>query len=230
MRKLQSKISVLFCLLIIIFSACLIVSNILAVKIFRFGIFSLPAAVIVFPITYVIGDVLTEVYGYRHAKLVIWVGFFANILVVGFIILGQFLPPAEVWTGQQAYKDILGSTPRLLAASFLAYLLGELLNSFVLAKLKVFTKGKRLWVRTIGSTLVGQFVDSGVFVTIAFIGLLPTSVLVQLFLMQWICKVAYEVLCTPVTYLIVNKIKTIENIDVYDYSATFNPLRIFDLE
>ena len=135
----------------------------------------LPAAIVIFPISYIFGDVLTEVYGYRQARRVIWLGFGCNLIAVVAIWLGQVLPAASFWDGQAAYERILGYTPRLLIASFLAYLVGEFANSFVLAKMKIVTNGRWLWTRTIGSTLVGQGLDSLVFITLAFVGTIPRT-------------------------------------------------------
>jgi len=170
--------------------------------------------------------VLTEVYGYRQARRVIWLGFFCNLILVVAIWLGQLLPAASFWDGQTAYERILGYTPRILAASFLAYLLGEFSNSFVLAKMKIATNGRWLWTRTIGSTLVGQALDSLVFITLAFVGTIPLAALVSAILTQWLGKSVYEAAVTPLTYKLVNFLKRYEGLDVYDYDTQFNPLLI----
>ena len=209
-----------------LFTTCLITSNITAVKLI--GIFGLivPAGIIIFPLSYIFGDVLTEVYGYRRARFVIWLGFFCNLMTVIAIWLGQILPAASFWDGQPAYERILGYTPRLLAASFAAYLAGEFANSFVLAKMKVATKGRFLWARTIGSTLVGQGLDSFVFMLIAFIGIIPPNALANAIITQWLVKSAYEAILTPLTYRIVAFLKRREGIDVYDHTTRFNPFLI----
>ena len=216
-----------------IFVTTLLVSNIIAVKIVQISSLSLPAAVILFPIAYIFGDILTEVYGYGRARQVIWTGFFCNLIAVVAIWIGGLLPAASFWTAgsfttsdsaQQAYQAILGFTPRLLLASFVAYLLGEFLNSFVLAKLKVRTSGRFLWIRTISSTLLGQGVDSAVFLSIAFSGIIPTNDLGIAILSQWSFKVVYEVLATPLTYLVVNWLKRVESEDYFDRSTNFNPI------
>jgi queuosine precursor transporter len=149
-----------FLIVTTVFIACLITANIISVKLVEIWGVVMPVEVIIFPISYIVGDVLTEVYGYHQARRVIWLGFSCNLLVVGAIGIGQILPPASFWDGQAAYERILGYTPRLLLSSFLAYLIGEFANSFVLAKMKVATRGRFLWMRTIGSTLVGQGLDS----------------------------------------------------------------------
>jgi len=215
-----------------LFVTTLIVSNIIAVKMVNlFGLF-VPAAVILFPIAYLFGDVLTEVYGYARARQVIWTGFFCNLIAVVAMVIGGILPAAPFWsagnfntpqTAQQAYMAILGFAPRLLLASFIAYLIGEFLNSFVLAKLKLKTAGRFLWLRTIGSTLIGQGADSAVFITIAFVGIIPTGGLLQSILSQWFLKTAYETVATPLTYIVVNALKKAESEDYFDRDTDFNP-------
>ncbi len=207
-----------------IFITCLITSNIIAVKLIRIFGLVLPAAIIIFPISYIFGDVLTEVYGYRQARQVIWLGFFCNLIVVVAIWLGQILPAASFWDGQSAYEQILGFTPRLLMASFLAYLVGEFTNSYVMAKMKIATQGRWLWARTIGSTLVGQGLDSLIFMTLAFIGTIPLSTLSGAIVVQWLSKSIYEAIVTPVTYRVVNFLKEKEGLDVFDFETRFNPL------
>jgi hypothetical protein len=219
------------------FVTCLVVSNIIAVKIGAFGPWYLPVAVILFPIAYIFGDILTEVYGYARARQVIWIGFACNALAVGAIALGGWIPPAPFWTvgefptpqaAQQAYQAVLGFTPRLLAASFLAYVAGEFVNAFVLAKLKLATRGRWLWLRTIGSTLAGQLLDSTIFLTVAFAGLLPGESLAPLIVTQWLFKSGYEALATPLTYLVVGALKRAEGLDAFDTDTDFNPLALGD--
>ena len=218
-----------------IFVTSLIISNIIAVKMVSVGAVSFPAALVIFPISYVFGDVLTEVYGYARARQVIWIGFACNALAVFAIWLSILLPPAPFWhigdgpfataaLSQQSYQAVFGLTPRILAASFLAYLCGEFLNSYVLARMKIFTRGRYLWTRTIGSTLVGQLADSSIFITLAFYGNIPSSALIQVIVTQWLIKSAYESVVTPFTYAIVNYLKRVENEDHYDYGTNFNPL------
>ena len=215
-----------FVVLVALFITCLITANIIAVKLISIFGLVVPVAIIIFPISYILGDVLTEVYGYRQARRVIWLGFFCNLILVVAIWLGQLLPAASFWDGQTAYERILGYAPRILAASFLAYLLGEFSNSFVLAKMKIATNGRWLWTRTIGSTLVGQGLDSLVFITLAFVGTIPPAALVSAILTQWLGKSMYEAALTPLTYKAVNFLKRYEGLDVYDYDTQFNPLLI----
>ena len=210
----------------------LVISNIIAVKVVHiFGLF-LPAAVILFPVAYIFGDVLTEVYGYARARQVIWTGFFCNLVAVAAMWIGGVLPAAPFWsagafkspeTAQQAYQAILGFTPRLLLASFTAYLAGEFLNSFVLARLKVQTKGRFLWLRTISSTIVGEGVDSAIFISIAFWGIFAPADIGLSIASQWLFKVLYETLATPLTYLVVNRLKKVEQEDYFDRQTDFNP-------
>ena len=209
-----------------VFITCLVVANIIAVKLISVGGLVLPAAIIVFPVSYIFGDILTEVYGYRWARRVIWLGFLCNLLAVLAIWLGGLLPAAPVWGDQQAYVSILGYAPRLLAASFVAYVVGEFANSFVLAKMKIRTRGRFLWTRTIGSTVVGQGLDASVFIAIAFAGTLPGWVLAGSILTHWVLKTLYEVVATPFTYLVVNYLKKREGVDTYDYDTDFNPLLV----
>jgi uncharacterized integral membrane protein (TIGR00697 family) len=222
------KASGWFLIVTVLFVAALIASNIIAVKLFVVADRVLPAAIIVFPLSYIIGDVLTEVYGYRQTRRVIWLGFLANLFVVLAIWLGGLLPAASFWDGQEAYDRVLGLVPRILAASFLAYLLGEFANAYILAKIKIAMRGRLLWVRTIASTIVGQGIDSGVFITLAFAGTIPTNVLVELIVTQWLVKTAYEAAATPLTYVTVGFLKRREELDTYDTDTRFNPLAISD--
>ena len=217
-----------------LFVTTLVVSNIIAVKLISVWTLVLPAAVILFPIAYIIGDILTEVYGYEKARQVIWIGFFCNLVAVLAIWLAGRLIPPPFWTlgvfdspetAQQAYDAVLGFAPRLLLASFLAYLVGEFLNSLVLAKLKVRTEGRYLWLRTIGSTIVGQGADSAVFITIAFWGVFPAFAIGQAILSQWLFKVAFETMATPFTYWVVNALKRSEGVDVFDRETNFSPIK-----
>jgi uncharacterized integral membrane protein (TIGR00697 family) len=209
-----------------IFVTCLITANIIAVKLIDLFGFVVPAAVIIFPLSYIFGDVLTEVYGYRQARRVIWLGFACNLLFVVAAWVAQLLPPAGFWDAQGSYERILGYTPRLLAASFAAYLVGEFANSYVLAKMKILTRGRWLWSRTIGSTLIGQGLDSLIFITFAFVGTMPGAVLLTTVVTQWLVKSAYEIAATPLTYVVVNTLKKREGVDVFDYRTDFNPLRV----
>jgi uncharacterized integral membrane protein (TIGR00697 family) len=229
----HARHSTWFVCIVAIFITCLITANITAVKLIIIGgqdddawRLLMPAGIVIFPISYICADVLTEVYGYRHMRRVIWLGFLCNLLTVVAIWVGQILPPAPFWDGQLAYERILGYTPRLLVSSFLAYLVGEFTNAFVLAKMKIVTKGRWLWMRTIGSTLVGQSLDSLVFVTLAFLGTIPLPHLATAIITQWLVKTGYEAVATPLTYVVVAYLKRQEGIDVYDHETRFNPLLV----
>jgi uncharacterized integral membrane protein (TIGR00697 family) len=215
-----------FVIVTAIFITCLIAANITAVKLISIFDLVLPAAVIIFPLSYIIGDVLTEVYGYGNARQVIWLGFLCNLIAVIAIWLGQILPPASFWDGQLAYERILGYTPRLLIASFLAYLVGEFANSYILARMKIATKGRWLWTRTIGSTLVGEGLDSIVFITLAFAGTIPAAALMTAIATQWLVKSIYEAAVTPLTYGVVNYLKDEEGLDIFDDKAQFSPFML----
>ncbi len=218
------KISHRLVIIIAIFVTCFITANIVVIKFVDFGIVSLPAAVLLFPLSYILGDILTEVYGYRVARRVIWLGFACNLIFVFFAWIGQILPSASFWGEQAAYEAILGQTPRILGASLAGYLVGEFANSFVLSRMKLLTRGRFLWSRTIGSTIVGEGLDSGVFLTLAFIGtpvFMPITILYH-----WLAKTLIETVFTPVTYAVVNWLKRREGVDTYDYQTRYNPFAI----
>lgn len=209
-----------------VFVTCLLGANVVSAKLITVGGLVLPAGIVIFPLSYVVGDVLTEVYGYGAARRVIWLGFACNALMVAVIGVAVALPPAPFWRGQAGYAEVFGQTPRLLAASFLAYLAGEFANSYVLARIKIATAGRWLWARTVGSTVVAQALDSAIFVLLAFAGLIPAGALAGVVLAQWLVKVAYEAAATPLTYAVVGWLKRCEGLDVYDRDTDFNPLRL----
>jgi len=207
----------------VFFVSVLLISNIASTKIVDLGWFVFDAGTLLFPLSYIFADILTEVYGFRRARNVIWLGFFMALLMsVVFIVVGK-LPPASDWGNQEAYNAILGLTPRIVLASLVAYLAGSFSNSLILAKMKVWTQGKKLWARTIGSTLVGELVDSALFIVIAFFGILPNSLLVTLIISNYLFKTGVEVLFTPLTYKIVKFLKKEEGEDHYDTDTNFNP-------
>ena len=207
-----------------LYITCLITANLIAVKIIALGDIFLPAAVIVFPFSYIFGDVLTEVYGFHWARRIIWLGFICNLIFVVFVALGQVLPGAPFWEGQAAYETILGYTPRILLASFLGYLVGEFVNSFIMAKLKLRTQGRYLWVRTIGSTLAGQGLDTSIFILVAFLG--TPAFVPMMILYHWGSNVIIEAAATPLTYKLVNYLKKAEKSDHFDVSTNFSPFRL----
>jgi queuosine precursor transporter len=225
-RKMKQTVSVTFMLTGILFATCLLVSNILATKILMIGPWSAPAGVLIFPIAYIVNDLITEVWGYAKARLIIWTGFIVNILAVLFFSLGIAMPSAPFWENQQAFATILGNTPRVVAASLSAYLLGSFLNAYVMSRFKILAKGKGFSARAILSTIVGETADSLVFISVAFIGSFPLRVLMVMVVTQALIKTVYEILALPVTVLVVKKVKKMEGVDTYDYSVSYNPFRL----
>lgn len=212
-----------------VFVTALIASNVVSAKIGVFGGHVLGCGILVFPISYIFGDVLTEVYGYARSRRVIWIGFLCALLTAALFAFSVAVPPAPEWHGQQAFASVLGQVPRVVLASAVAYLCGEFANSFVLARLKVATEGRHLWMRTIGSTLVGQLVDSVVFYPLAFYGSDPVwtwAMIARVGANNYALKVAVETLFTPVTYVVVNYLKRAEQEDVFDTETDFNPLKL----
>lgn len=222
----NSKNLLYFDIIMALFVAVLIISNIAATKILKLGPFTFDGGTILFPLSYIFGDILTEVYGYKRARRVIWTGFFCTFLMAAILMIVGKLTPAADWPFQDAYMAILGMTPRIVLASLIAYLAGEFSNSFSLAKIKIATKGKWLWLRTISSTVLGQGVDTLLFVVIAFAGIFPTSLLVVMIVSNYIFKVGVEVAITPLTYKVVGFLKRKEGVDVYDVKTNFNPFKV----
>ena len=214
----------LFVVVAAFFVTALVVSNIIAVKLVEISGQVFPAGLVIFPLSYILGDVLTEVYGFRAARAVIWLGFACNLVALGAIQAAIHLPAAGFWPNQEAYETTLGTTWRIFLASFAAYLVGEFANATVLARMKVATGGRWLWTRTIGSTIVGEGLDSLIFVTIAFAG--TGASLANPIVTTWLIKVGYETAATPLTYWIVGYLKRREGIDVYDVDTRFTPLAL----
>jgi len=207
-------------------------SNLVAQKLVRIGAFTigpwhfeptLSCAQLLFPITYIFGDIFTEVYGYGASRRAIWIAFFANILLTLVGVFVVWFPAAPEWTNQQAFEAVFYVVPRFVIASLVAFWLGEFTNSYTLAKMKLWTNGKWLWTRTVGSTITGQFVDTTTVMLIAFAGSTSWPVILRLMISGYLAKVLYEVLLTPVTYWVVNTLKRAEGIDVYDRNTNFNP-------
>jgi uncharacterized integral membrane protein (TIGR00697 family) len=208
---------------ITLFVVVLLISNIVAAKFFAVGILRVSAAQVLFPITYIFGDIFTEVYGYGASRRAIWYGFFGSFILVLLTYLTTIIPPAPEYRDQAAFETIFKPVGRIVAASLLAYWCGEFANSFTLAKLKLLTGGKYLWTRTIGSTVVGQAVDTTVVMFAAFYGTRPLDTIVRLIVAGYLIKVVYETLMTPVTYAIVNFLKGTEGVDYFDYDTNFSP-------
>ena len=217
------------------FVAILICSNLIgAAKLVQFsewrvfgwdiGVFG--AGILFFPLSYVLGDVLTEVYGYARARRVVWAGFAAVLFMAFMAWVVVALPPAPGWEGQAAYEAVFGLTPRIVLASVVAFWAGELSNAFVMARMKVLTAGRHLWTRTIGSTVVGQGVDSLIFYPVAFLGIWTTSQVITVLITNYLLKVLWEAVLTPVTYQVVGALKRAEGVDVYDKETDFSPFSI----
>lgn len=213
-------------LIIAAFVSVLLISNLGAVKLIAFGPIISDGGAILFPLAYIFGDILTEVYGYRYTRRAIWMGFFVMLLAVTAFTIVRFLPGAPDWHNQDAYVSILGFFPRIVAASLVAYLVGEFMNSFVLAKLKVKTAGRHMWVRFIGSTVVGEFFDTLIFGLIAFGGILGAKDMVIYLLVGWGFKTGVEIVMLPVTYRVVGFLKRREHRDYYDRTTNFTPFGI----
>ncbi|MBH5323235.1 queuosine precursor transporter [Aurantiacibacter sediminis] len=213
------------------FVAILLLSNVIgasklsAVTLPNGATWAFGAGVMFFPVSYIIGDILTEVYGYANARRVIWTGFAALIFMAFMAWVVVSLPPAEGWPGQEAYEFVFGNTWRIVLASIVAFWAGEFANAVVMARMKVWTKGKMLWSRTIGSTVVGQGIDSLIFYPIAFYGLAgwPMELVLQAIVSQWLIKTAWEALLTPVTYAVINFLKRREGVEVFDTDTDFSP-------
>jgi len=223
---MKRTVSVLFMFAGILFAICLLISNILATKIILIGSWAAPAGVLIFPIAYIINDVIVEVWGYQKARLIIWSGFAVNLLAALFFTLAIIVPAAPFWQNQAAFSTILGSTPRIIIASLLAYLTGSFLNAFVMSKVKVLMKGKDFSVRAILSTLVGETADSFIFIIIAFAGNLPMNVLIGMIFTQACIKTVYEIVILPFTILVVKWVKKVEGTDTYDEAISYNPFSI----
>ena len=205
------------------FVVILLVSNLIAQKVCMIGPFAVSGAVILFPITYIFGDIFTEVYGFAASRRAIWLGFFGTALLyaVGAIIIA--LPSAPGWKNQQAFATVFGIIPRILVASLIAFWAGEFANSYTMARLKLLTDGRKLWTRTIGSTIVGQAVDTVLVITLTFAGTYGVRTLLNIIVTGYLLKVSYEVLATPLTYVVIHWLKKVEHADAFDRNESFNP-------
>jgi uncharacterized integral membrane protein (TIGR00697 family) len=215
-----------FDIIMALFVAVLLISNVASTKILALWKFDFDGGTLLFPLAYIFGDILTEVYGYRKSRRVIWTGFGCAFLMSAVLMIVGALKPSAGWKNQAAYEAILGLTPRIVLASLVAYFAGEFSNSYVLAKMKILTRGRWLWMRTIGSTLVGEGLDTVLFILIAFWGVLPGGLLLAVFVSNYIFKCGVEILMTPVTYKVVGFLKGREHEDYYDYNTDFNPFAL----
>lgn len=213
-------------LILALFAACLLISNLSATKLIAFGPIITDGGAVLFPLVYIFGDVLTEVYGYKYARRAIWVGFMVMLLAVLAFTVVRYMPPAAEYHDQAAFEAVLGFFPRIVLASLVAYLVGEFLNAYVLAKMKIKTKGKMMWLRLIGSTVIGEMADTVVFAFIAFGGILTGMDMVVFIAVGWLFKTGVEVLFLPVTYRVINFLKSREKVDAYDKKTDFTPTKI----
>jgi uncharacterized integral membrane protein (TIGR00697 family) len=213
-------------LILAFFASILLISNLGATKLIAFGPIITDGGAVLFPLAYIFGDVLTEVYGYRYARRAIWTGFGVMLLAVFAFSIVQHAPGAPEWQNQAGYDSVLGFFPRIVFASLCAYLAGEFINSFILAKLKIKTQGKHLWARLIGSTIAGELIDTTVFALVAFGGILTGNDMLKFILIGWGFKTAVEVILLPVTYRVIAILKKRENMDAYDTSTRFTPFKI----
>lgn len=210
-------------LLINAFVVILLISNLVAAKITAIGPFRISGAQLLFPITYIFGDIFTEVYGYGASRRAIWTGFLASAVMAGLGMIVVALPPAPDWHDQEAFATVFNFVPRMVVASLVAFWAGEFANSFVMARMKILTGGKYLWTRTIGSTVVGQLVDTALVILIAFGGSQSWGMIITLIYSGYLGKVLYEALATPFTYLVVDGLKRLEGVDVFDHGTNFSP-------
>lgn len=222
-------VSLPFMLLGVLFCVCLIAANLLETKQVTVGPLELTAGLIVFPVSYIINDCLVEVWGFRKARLVIWLGFFMNFLFVLFGLAAVALPAAAYWTGQEGFRAIFGLAPRIAAASFLAFLVGSFLNAYVMSRMKILQGGRGFSLRAIVSTLVGEGADSLIFFPLALGGVVPWHVLPAMMLTQVVLKTAYELVALPVTVRVVRWMKRVEGEDAYDRDISYNVLKFFDI-
>ena len=219
-QKKYTYLDLILCLAV----AMMIISNTTAAKIIRIGIFTASVTVLYFPITYIFGDLLTEVYGYKHGRRAMWLLLFVQVLTAIIYQLVTILPPAPGFRGNESFTFVFGQAPRIVFGGLIGLFAGQFVNDFTLAKMKVLTNGKYLWTRTIGSTVAGQFFDTTLFYTIALSNVIPTNLLIQTILSGWFLKSFVEIVMTPVTYFVVRKLKKLENEDYFDRDTNFNPL------
>lgn len=217
-----------FDLILGVFVAVLLISNVASTKIVLLWQFTFDGGTLLFPLSYLFNDILTEVYGYRQSRRVIWMGFFSAALMSLVLWMVGALKPAADWTNQDAYMAILGQTPRIVIASLIAFFAGEFSNSYTLAKMKILTNGRWLWMRTIGSTIIGEFADTILFTLIAFYGVLSPALLLSVAISNYVFKVGFETIATPLTYKIVAFLKKAEQEDVYDRHTNFNPFKLWE--
>ena len=227
--KKENLVSVPFMVLGIVFCVCLVAANLLEAKVVQFGPISVTAGLIVFPISYIINDCIAEVWGFRKARLIIWMGFLMNFMVVALGKVAVALPAAPFWEGEQAFDFVFGLAPRIAAASLTAFLVGSVITAFGMCKIKISSKCKCFSARAIVSTLGGEGADSIIYFPLAFGGLMPVSELLKMMAVQVVLKTLYEIIILPVTIRVVNYIKRVDDCDVYDENISYNVLKIKEI-
>lgn len=227
--KKENLVSVPFMVLGIVFCTCLVAANLLETKVVQLGPISVTAGLIVFPVSYIINDCIAEVWGFRKASLIIWMGFLMNFMVVAMGQIAVALPAAPFWEGEEGFNFVFGMAPRIAAASLTAFLVGSFINAYVMSRMKVASHGKNFSARAILSTVAGEGADSLIFFPLAFGGLMPVSELAKMMLVQVILKTLYEVIVLPVTIRVVKYIKRVDQSDVYDEHISYNVLKISDI-
>lgn len=227
--KKENLVSVPFMVLGIVFCVCLVAANLLETKVVQLGPIAVTAGLIVFPVSYIINDCIAEVWGFRKARLIIWMGFLMNFFVV---VLGQIaiaIPAATFWEGEEAFDFVFGMAPRIAAASLTAFLVGSFINAYVMSRMKVASQGRHFSARAILSTVAGESADSLIFFPLAFGGLMPVNELMKMMVVQVVLKTAYEIVILPVTIRVVNYIKRVDESDVYDEHISYNVLKIKEI-
>ena len=226
---MKKQVSVAFMVCGLLFTVCLIVANIVEQKLIQIGPIESTAGLLIFPISYIVNDIIAEVWGYKKARLIIWCGFAMNFLAVAIFQLSIWAPSSANFTHQTEFQLIFGNTLRLVAASFVAFLCGSFLNAFVMSKMKILQKGRGFSLRAVLSTLVGEGADSLVFFTLAFYGVIPTNDLIMLIFTQAGMKTGYEIIVLPFTNFVVKKVKKLEGTDVYDKNLSYNPFKVVEI-
>lgn len=226
---MQKQLSVSFMVMGILFSVCLVLSNILAVKQFDIWGFPSTAGLIIFPVSYIINDCIAEVWGFKKARFIIWVAFTVNFFAILLFQVSIALPPADYWQMQEAYSSVLAQTPRIALASLIAFLCGSFLNAYVMSKMKIMHRGKHFGLRAIASTVVGELADTFIFTTVGFLFVIPLQAVVMIILTETVLKTLFEIVILPLTAKVVRRVKEREGVDVYDDDISYNVLRIKEI-
>ena len=226
---MKKTVSVAYMVCGLLFTVCLIIANIIEQKLIQLGPIEATAGLFIFPVSYIVNDIIAEVWGYRKARLIIWCGFAMNFLAVLIFKLSIWLPASANFTNQAAFELVLGNTVRLVAASFVAFLVGSFLNAFVMSRMKILQHGRNFSLRAVASTLLGEGADSCVFFTLAFWGVIPNNDLFMLMLTQMAMKTGYEIIILPVTNVVIKYVKKHEGEDVYDTDISYNPFKLRQL-